>query len=156
MKKPSLTCLQQIQFGSYCSGTKVSSKVKDTVWEEECALHLQRYFFFQSNKKILIGLMRSKTWGFFSILCFIKLTLLLLISYLWSWATVHDQNMSAVQGNIHTLGHWLWPNRKETLLSDMMNYLFDITDRTVASLRAQSLFHGYFYQISAGGDKSNA
>lgn len=59
-----------------------------------------------------------------SILCFIKLRLVLLISCLWSRATVHNQNRSVGQGNFHTLGQWLWSNQKEMVLSDMMNYLF--------------------------------
>ena len=75
---------------------------------------MQECFFFQTNKKLLIHLMWSKTWCFFSVWRFVKLTLPVLLSYSCSWATVHDQNRSPVQGNFHTLGHWLWPDWKNT------------------------------------------
>lgn len=59
-----------------------------------------------------------------SVLCFLTLRLVLLLSCPWCRATVHKQNKFVGQGHFHTLGQWLWSNQKEMPLPNITNYLF--------------------------------
>lgn len=59
-----------------------------------------------------------------SVLCFLTLRLVLLLSCPWCRATVHKQNKSVGQGHFHTLGQWMWSNQKEMPLPNITNYLF--------------------------------
>lgn len=121
MKKQSLKCLQK-NLDHTAQGHQFHQKWK-MIWKGEVLLLWKEKHFCIGNTKTFNRPSGSKTLVS-SVLCIIKLRLVLFMFYLWCRATVHNQNRSVGQGHFHTLGQWLWSNQKEMLLPNMTNYLF--------------------------------
>lgn len=150
MKKQPLKCLQK-NLDHTAQGHQFHQKWK-MIWKGEVLLLWKEKHFCIGNTQTFNRPSGSKTLVS-SVLCIIKLRIVLFMFCLWCRATVHNQNRSVGQGHFNTSGQWLWSNH---YFLTWQIIFFDITDRTVASLWAQSLFHRYFYQTSAGGNTSNA
>lgn len=93
---------------------QVSPKVKDDLTRSVYVSFAKVFFSSKVTKKTFN---RIQNLTVSSTLHFIKWTLLSLISYLWSWATVHDQNRFAVQGNFHIFTDFGLIKRKHCFLT---------------------------------------